>query len=362
MANNTSIQEQLTYKAIFQIGILIACILVFVFYIHHNLDIAKSNTEQANVSINRYTTITQNGLPFWEFQTKIKNNTSLTETIKEHNDIVRAIITKDKNNTEKYLDWINSTMIVSDEEKQKIQESRAKINSIIPTISPFYENINEDNVTLGDYIAFVEQKILKKFNITSFSSLGIAGIQYIENSVPNNPIGKFQIELNFTNSTVSNILQLLEFIHTSGDLNKTPISWSKNTVMRDPLMTVESFAITESADSRFGDTTVSGKLVINFYIRGSSESDKKFLADTLEKRKEELKTKISSRLKECETEFCTWEEKEKLQNLQSKFNDFYKSLSQSLSEKTSNTTESIYIISQQLQSISSLDEELSQIK
>ena len=364
MANNTSIQEQLTYKAIIQIASIIVCIFVGVFYILPSLSEARISSEKANTAVNNYTDTVDYGISATKLAKVIEstgNNAELLDLYKTKSVDVKSIITKDAQSTEPYIEWLNNSLRINDDELEQLKIEKAKINTIIPTLSPFSDNLNEDNVTLRDYIAFVEQKILQQFNITSFSSLGISGIQYKKDEQSTNPIGKFQIELHFTDSTVNNILSLLEYVHNSGDLNKTE-TLSKYTVMGNPLITIDSFSVNEAADSRFGNSVVSGKITLSFYIRGSSETDKNYLLDSLNKRKTELATKIQNRLEECNRSVCPEEEKARIEKVQKKFNDFNRSLVQSLDEKQSSTTEVIYIISQQLQSISSIEDELATIK
>ena len=80
--------------------------------------------------------------------------------------------------TSDYITWLKSAINASDEDKKKLMQAKKKINSILPTMSPMSASIDEENITLKEYILFIESKILKEFELDSNMSLGIQGLAY----------------------------------------------------------------------------------------------------------------------------------------------------------------------------------------
>jgi hypothetical protein len=80
--------------------------------------------------------------------------------------------------TSDYITWLKNTINASDEDKQKLVQAKKKINSILPTMSPISGSIDEENITLKEYILFIEREILKRFELDSNMSLGIQGLTY----------------------------------------------------------------------------------------------------------------------------------------------------------------------------------------
>ena len=62
--------------------------------------------------------------------------------------------------------------------KTKIEIKKARLNSILPTLSPLSNSITEDTVSLKKYISFVEENIIKKYNLDSVASLSLQNISY----------------------------------------------------------------------------------------------------------------------------------------------------------------------------------------
>jgi hypothetical protein len=108
----------------------------------------------------------------------------------------RVALQKDWNGD--YLPWLKNTINASDEDKQKLVQAKKKINSILPTMSPISGSIDEENITLKEYILFIEREILKRFELDSNMSLGIQGLTYGNawNGIPTG-IGTFDLESEF---------------------------------------------------------------------------------------------------------------------------------------------------------------------
>lgn len=233
MGTTQTIREQLTYKAILQITFILIAVLLTVFYTQPKLAEVNDKVAQANITLENYKKLNENGIEFNILKNKIKSiggyeslialiDENIEEVNNQPKDIsedkkipeVKNIIKKEGNDP--YLTWLTSVSNSTTEEKDKIKTEKEKINTILPTLSPITDNNSEESITLRNYIAYVEQNILKKYNILSFSPLGITGINYNENQKDSkNPIGSFQLELNF-NTSSDNVVKLIEHIKTSG--------------------------------------------------------------------------------------------------------------------------------------------------
>lgn len=66
----------------------------------------------------------------------------------------------------------------SADDKKRLTQAKQKINSILPTMSPISNSVDEDYVTLKEYIKFIESKFLSAFDIQSNIVLGIQGVSY----------------------------------------------------------------------------------------------------------------------------------------------------------------------------------------
>lgn len=66
-----------------------------------------------------------------------------------------------------YIVWLRSAIGNSEEDRRKLIQAKQKLNSILPTLSPIGSSIDEENITLKEYIRFIEGSILKAFDISS---------------------------------------------------------------------------------------------------------------------------------------------------------------------------------------------------
>lgn len=217
--NNTSVQEQLTYSAILQIGSVIICALIFFIFILPRLQHINAQTERTNEVIGKYDSITQNGIAFSDLPaviTRVGNNNELQEIIKANDEAAKEVIQKTSDNLT-YLAWLEYELRDKDKYEHALKEAKDKINTILPTLSPISGGIEENNITLRDYIEFIETKILKEYSLESFSALGIDSIQYSESERDMiNPIGYFDTTITFK-ATNKNIADLLDMLYQSGD-------------------------------------------------------------------------------------------------------------------------------------------------
>lgn len=202
--------------------------------------------------------------------------------------------------------------------------------------------------------------------VSSFSPIGITGVKYQEdkNGTLESPVGEFTAEFNFK-ATNGNIVKLLKAIYPLGDpkiLSENSISSNPPAVMENPLVTIEELRLEKVFDADNPNLLNEGRLVLKFYVRGSSLSDVDYLVEAFKKKKNTLATDISQAIVECEKNSATCVTGDVLADLQKKFQKFDDALTKTLADHSENTIEIAYIIAQQMQSLQSLRQEFENIK
>lgn len=359
-----STHEQLMYKAWLQVFFLIIAVALTLLFTLPKLQEVSAQAELANEKIEIYNNMYNNGIASQNLLNTIKsvgNNPELVEVVTKAWDAVNPIIAK--TGSKPYLEWLKENSLNNDADRAKLADAQAKINSIIPTISPMSNHHDAKSVTLREYIGFIEEHILAKYEIESLSPLGIDGVKYQENKDAwlENPVGILTVELNFKASN-KNIIELLNFIQASGEtslLSREEILDNPPAIMSNPLITINSLSLTNLLNPSEPSAENTGRLSLNFYVRGSSDTDVNYLLTAFNKRKNNLKTDIQTKLEECKKSGCPGiAEYEKIA---ARFQTFDSSLSAIL-KKDGNAVETAYIIGQQLPSLQAIRSALENIK
>lgn len=114
--------------------------------------------ETTNRAISEYQETLQNGISYKNLPAVIRrvgNNAELSELVDRHKERLSEFLKKtDASKT--YSDWLTAVMNTSEEDKMRLMDAQAKINSIIPTLSSISHNQTIKSVTLRDYVTFVE--------------------------------------------------------------------------------------------------------------------------------------------------------------------------------------------------------------
>jgi len=370
--NQSSVREQLTYSAVLQIVLIAACVILLVYVILPKFNDIQAQTQQTNETIARYEETSTNGIAFSGIAAAAKavgNNSELLEIIKNNEEATKEVIKKTSNAP--YLEWLKDALKNSDEDRKKLALAKAKINSIIPTLSPISGNIDEVNITLREYIEYVEQEILKKYSLKSSSPLGIDGVKYDSpdaTSGISNPIGHFDVTLNFEASN-RNIINFLDYLKATGspdilntasamtdaDPNNLPV------VMSNPLITVESLSLKESLNPLYPNLENSGRITLRLYVRGSSQTDQQFLKDTLKKRMDAFQKTLTDTLTNCTSTVTSCPQLADLQSIDSKFREMGKSFDTIASKASADNISNVYVLAQQAQTLKTLENEFNAI-
>ncbi len=174
-------------------------------------------------------------------------------------------------------------------------------------------------------------------------------------------LGSFDTEISFTASN-SGIANMITYINQLGhpeillDTGSTS-SGGVPAIMSNPLAMIDALSLQTTLDLTKPDVENGGRMVLRFYIRGSSVTDIEFLSETLKKRKESLKKQIDVSIASCNTE-VTCSNKKSLELFERKYREFSRATAQNTVKQG---TEMIYSISTELDSIYALEKELKNI-
>lgn len=316
------------YKVILQVSLITLGIIGTVMYTLPTMEENTIKIETANAAVEKYQKLEQTGIAYNGLNAAINavgNQSHLAEIVKKTDAAqITDIITKKESGN--YLAWLSKEISQSDEIRQEVENRRKRINTLIPTLNPINDSLDEESITLSNYISYFEGKILKEFKIESLAPLGIVGVEYKNQFLGkelNPAIGFFKADIIFSKTASSKIVQLMNFIHETGDPKTLEQSDEIGKIMSNPLITIDSVILDNTIDHRFPNREISGKISLTFYVRGSSDMEKLALMETFTKRKDELGKNISERLKLCADQ-CP--EVERLKAINEKYGQFIKSL------------------------------------
>jgi hypothetical protein len=352
-------REQLMHTMIGQITIMaMVAIVIWIYVIPDYISLSASVVE-TNTIIEKFKQTTDNGIPYPELSTILQATkwkeellAIMQSTPKETQDVMLKVW------SESYMSWLNSAIGASSSDKKKLAIKKARLNSILPTLNPISNNLMEETVSMRKYISFIEENILKQFGIESTASLGIQNIRYGKRgTMMPEVLGSFDTEIAFV-STNLGISKMIDYVNTLGHydllLETGATSTGSTGIMSNPLAMIDSLSLQTTLDLNKPNDENTGRMVIRFYIRGSSITDIAYLGETIKSRKEAFKKKIDAAILKCNTDI-TCSGKKNLELLNRKYSEFVRATSQNTNRAG---TEMIYILSSELNSIVSLEKEM----
>lgn len=362
---SNSQKEHLTYTAIGQIFTLVALWVFSYQYIMPGITALGITESKAQSVVNIYNSTVTSGIEYGDLAKLLQGKSERSELIKVMQSDPKAaaeIIKKPIGIEKSYLDWLKWEIWNSEKEKDILKLEKAKLNSIIPTMSPLSNNIEEDNITLRQYVRFIESSILKRFNFDSNVVIGMQGISFgvKGSSIPEN-LGMFEFRLDFK-WTNANIIKFIDYINTAGKpdilsyTGSTTVNDRSLAVLSNPLITMESFSLQEKLDKNNPNKENNGRATLKFYVRWVSKDDLSFLKENLKTRQIKLITSIDENVKLCEKDsiVCASYNK-KLSLFQIKYREYERS--SSVAKIALSWTDEIYALSQSVNTLKSLEKE-----
>lgn len=340
MANTHTQKEQLAFKIGLQLFFIIGSIIFTMLFTLPRLDEVGNLASAANATISNFEKLQKDGIPMAKLESTINrvgNNNELLDLVKKSPEETKVAIVKEGN--EPYFKWLLNSRSKNEKDREILEKAKARINSIVPTISPRSGNINEHNITLRDYVTFIEQSLLKKFQIESLSPIGITNVVYEKsdekNKKPTNPIGFFQLQLAFS-STNQNIRNFIDFIHSTGRPDILSPEASKREIppaMSNPLITIESLNLEKILDPSLPNAQNTGQITLKFFVRGSSDADSLFLVESFIKDRNEFEKNLTTTLEACAKTTPACMNITRLNSLNARYQKFKNSFEETLNEK-----------------------------
>jgi hypothetical protein len=361
---SNSQKEHLTYTAVWQVFTLVILGILAFQYIIPQISAVNSQLTKTNVAIEKYRKTVDQGLDYASLGNLLSSKPERAELIKIIQTDPRgteAVIKK--TGSKNYLDWLNQSIGDSDEDKKILVREKGKLNSIIPTMSPISSNIEESNISLKDYVKFIEGTILKQFNFDSNVVISMQGVSFGSKwgNTPEN-VGTLDFRFDFK-GTNSDIKRFIEYVNTAWKPDILTSSGIQNesqqipNPMSNPLITMSSFSLQNILDGDDPNGQNSGRANLRFYIRWLSKDDLLYLRENLKSKQEEIGKKLEESLKWCEKDgvICAGY-KTKLTQFEIKYREFRRSIS---TIKT--TWDDIYAMTQLANTLKSLEKELDSI-
>ncbi len=362
---SNSQKEHLTYTAIGQIAVLVAIGIWTYSYVIPGLSKIDTAITNVNASVGKYAKLETNGIELTDLENILKEKperAELSKIIQADPVGTKTAITKEGDGT--YVTWLDRSIGNTEEDKKILNQEKRKLNSIIPTLSPISGNIREENLTLKEYIRYIEQSILARFHFESSMVLGLQGITF-GNKELNMPesIGTFSFQIDFKgrNADIADFIAYInkagnpELLTNTGKLTETELP----AMMSNPLLTIQSFSLQNSIDPAKPNDENSGRATIRFYVRGVSKDDLLYLKENIRARHESLGKSVTESVATCKQNgsLCTY--KKELMEFQEKYNQFHTA---SLNAQyAAQGNDEIYVLNQKITTLKTLEEELKEI-
>lgn len=211
------------------IFILVVLYLVFSYVIPLN----DENTEYINKTvetINKTTDLKSHWLNISELQTLVSvmsPKSSVSDLFKEP-DMKKKISSVIKWTWSDYIAWLNDEISKDSEYKQILDSNNEILWQVLPIFyqwwdSNYWDGSNgqiKNRLTLSSFINFVENNILRNYNITSLSSIWIDKVDFSDNSIEwssntnNGNIWNFSLNIDFK-WVNSDIYKMIDYIQSS---------------------------------------------------------------------------------------------------------------------------------------------------
>lgn len=157
---------------------------------------------------------------FVELLNRLGKKTEVSDTVFSDDEKLNKVLTKPIAQ-EDYLTWLTGENGKVNALDKEIQENDTILGNIIPifanSTSLDIESDVDNQITLANFISYIEKDILGKYALTSYTPLGISNIIFPDKKETSVNIGSFKITLDFKGKN-SDILSLVDTLQKSGKL------------------------------------------------------------------------------------------------------------------------------------------------
>lgn len=302
--------------------LFIGLIYLYVLPWYDEMTIKLTETNDLNTYVNHL----KNDGPSIDELTKILTDNSIdknTLNLLSDKDRIWAIIKKDPANPN-YIDWLSKELLKESVITEEVENNERIIWNIIPTFFQLNqwkaENTNNastnvtQTITLDNFIKYIENVILWKHNITSYSSVWINNVNFwsdtTDKKAPKESIWSFTITLDIEGKN-SDIMDLIDFIQKSWKLDidkswKLVSTWTKWLDSKDDqysslnnlLIMIDSLKLSNilTLDDKINKWTIT----LRFFVKWISYEKLNNIKSKVISRYEEISKKVFSMWKLCD--------------------------------------------------------------
>lgn len=276
---------------------IIACVAAF--YIAPAYTEISTKTTAINAVYSDLQTKKKSGITADEYYTLASQHAKISfsaEDKKNKGDITNALKKTDEKLS--YPEWVKQELTKKSEFDAEVETNDRIIAGIIPTYSELSidNSIFERNrITLTDITGFVENDLLKKHNLTSYSTVGFSNLAFEKSPASVINIGTYKIALDVS-GTNKDLMNMITMVQNSGKLTiqDGKLVAPKNLesqAFSNLLITIDQLSFTQSLEKAEKENKMAITLV--FYARAKSYTDllkiRVSLADTVKTLATEVK-------------------------------------------------------------------------
>lgn len=263
-------------------------------YVADGYSTIGQKVDEINNNLSSFNAMKSSGIDGRKYQALISKLSTANRSKEDKIDYnkITEVLKKPANAPADYLDWVKAEMS-SVGNYDKIIETNARIiGNILPTFSESATVddavFSKNRITLKSLVHYVEENLLKKYNLESYSTIGLANISFSTSQIGAVNIGSYKLNLEVA-GTNNSLLALLDSIQASGKLPlkdgklvEDPASISSSasgssdidstdSALSNLLITIDSAKFDLPPDRN--DAKNKAQLALVLYVRGRSYAD-----------------------------------------------------------------------------------------
>ena len=256
-------------------------------------------------SVNSLNKLTQDGVDVAKYEELIAKYAGIKKTWKldpEIQKLIAGALKKPEEESKDYLSWVNDELSKGTALTLEDEKNKRIIAGAIPTFLDITggtpDDFTKSQITLSDLNAYIEQSLLKKHNVESFSPIGFGNINFDAKTNTALNVGTYKLRIDMRGAN-KNILNLIDTIQKTGEISikdgklveiSPPDATASGSQSATPkfnnlLTTIDSVTFSGPLDDLERENTVNMTLVL--YVRARNLGDlvalRTQLADQLQK-------------------------------------------------------------------------------
>lgn len=288
-------------------------LMIVLFYIVPSYSSISENYKTGNDLFSNITRIKTDWLNIDEVQAKFREEKiKWVENLFKDKEKVEELIKKPANYNKDYISWMNEELLKSDTITKEIKNSNQIIWNIIPTFNDFWDKIKVtkdspkilNKINMDSFISYIEESVLKKYSLTSYTAIWIDNIDYNLNKDLWLDIWTFKLNLEFEGN-ISKIKTMVRDFQNSGKIRieNWKLVWitgnkdEEFSNLNNLLITIENLQISDYTGE---NKPVKWTITLQFYIKWAWLQDYISIKDALIKETNDLFTLINTASKTCE--------------------------------------------------------------